>query len=82
MRADLARALRPGGRLVIVDTVPQAGWRRLTEVPERGGHGIRLAALVAEMTADGWSEVERRKRWMGDPDRYAVVFRPAGDAAR
>jgi SAM-dependent methyltransferase len=76
MRADLARALAPGGRLVIVDTVPQKHWRRLEGTPERGGHGIAPEAAIAEWKADGFELVERRDAWMGDPDRYALVLTP------
>lgn len=76
MRADLARALAPGGRLVIVDTVPQKHWRRLEGTPERGGHGIAPDVAIAEWKADGFELVERRDAWMGDPDRYALVLTP------
>ncbi|MCB1007534.1 MAG: methyltransferase domain-containing protein [Acidobacteria bacterium] len=74
MRADLGRALRSGGRVLVVETRPQSGWRKLEDVPERGGHGIAPAALVAEMARSGLREVERRERWNGDDDRYAVLF--------
>ena len=41
---DLVRALRPGGRLLVIDFAPD-GWRRLLPTPtgvpaNRGGHGI------------------------------------------
>ncbi|KAB2964781.1 MAG: methyltransferase domain-containing protein [Thermoanaerobaculia bacterium] len=76
MRADLARALAPGGRLVIVDTVPQKHWRRLEGTPERGGHGVAPEEAIAEWRAEGFELIERRDAWMGDPDRYALVLTP------
>lgn len=74
MRADLRRALRPGGRLAIVDIVPQQHWRELPGVPDRGGHGIPADELIAEMTASGFTLLERHERWNDDPERYCVVF--------
>jgi protein-L-isoaspartate O-methyltransferase len=77
MRADLARALRPGGRLAIVETRPQSSWRRLEGVPERGGHGIEVEDLIGEMAQAGFRPVERHGGWNGDADRFAVVFEKA-----
>lgn len=81
MRADLRRALRPEGRLAIIDIVPQKLWRRLPEVPDRGGHGIPIEDLIREMTGDGFEVVSRHEDWNGDEDRFCVVFRraPAAD---
>lgn len=75
MRSGLRRALRPLGLVAIVDIVPQESWRQLPEVPERGGHGIPIEDLVAEMTADGFVLVELHETWNGDEDRYCAVFR-------
>ena len=75
MRADLARALRPGGRLAVIDITPQTSWRDLPDVPERGGHGLTPDQLVAEMESDGWTAVRRIDDWSGDADRFCVVFR-------
>ncbi|MEM1206547.1 MAG: methyltransferase domain-containing protein [Acidobacteriota bacterium] len=77
MRADLRRSLKPGGRLLIIDIVPQIHWEELEGVPDRGGHGIPLEALVDEMTGDGFREVGRTVPWNDDSERYAVVFEPA-----
>lgn len=81
MRASLRRALRPGGRLAVVDLEPRTGWRRLPGVPDRGGHGIPMEDLVAEMTSDGFVVAARHDDWTGSGDRYCVVFRRA-DASR
>lgn len=75
MRADLWRALRPGGLIAIVDIVPQRHWSELDNVPDRGGHGIPVDNLVAEMTGSGFEVVERLDDWNGDEDRYCLVLR-------
>lgn len=78
MRASLRRALRPGGRLAVVDISPQQDWSRLDGVPERGGHGITLEDLVAELTGDGFEVIEQFPQWPDDEDHYCVVFRETG----
>jgi len=75
MRADLRRSLRPGGLLAIIDIVPQKLWRKLPEVPDRGGHGIPVEDLIAELTTDGFELVAQYDDWNGDEDRFCVVFR-------
>ena len=77
MRASLRRALAPGGRLAVIDIVPQTDWRDLPGVPDRGGHGLTREALEAELTADGFEVFERYDAWNGDEERYCVVFRLA-----
>ncbi len=79
MRASLRRALRPGARLAVIDIEPQEDWRRLEGVPERGGHGIPLDELVAEMTGDGFEVVERFDDWPDEDDHFCVVFKRIGD---
>ena len=76
IRADLRRALRPGGRLTIIEITPQDDWRVLPDVPERDGHGISPEDLTQEMTSDGLFEVDQTyDRWDEDDDNYCVVFR-------
>ena len=75
MRASLREALRPGGVIAVVDIAPQAFWRDLPGVPDRGGHGIPAADLIREMTSDGFEVVARQDEWNGDEDRFCVVFR-------
>jgi len=74
MRASLRRALRPGGRIAVIEIRPQGSWPRLEGVPDRGGHGIEADQLVGEMTSAGFEVVSRQDDWYDD-DRYCVVFR-------
>lgn len=76
--ADLARALRPGGVVVMIETIPQTDWRQLEGVPERGGHGIALERLLEEVATGGFESTEVVDRWNGDPERFAVVLRRRG----
>lgn len=80
MRVDLARALRRGGRILLIETRPQTAWRELPEVPDRGGHGIPLDELLAEWGGDGFVEVARREAWGGDPERFAVLLEQGPEA--
>jgi ubiquinone/menaquinone biosynthesis C-methylase UbiE len=83
MRRDLWAALRPGGKIGIIDIVPQHNWRRLEGVPDRGGHGIPIEDLVSEMTSTGFEVVSQHEEWNGDDDRYCVVFRrPVAESTR
>lgn len=76
MRRALLEALRPGGRIAVIDIVPQSGWGELDGVPERGGHGIERDDVVAEMLGAGFELVSSHPDWRGDEEeRYCVVFR-------
>jgi tRNA A58 N-methylase Trm61 len=77
MRASLARALRDGGVLVVIEIIPQKSWPLLEGVPHRGGHGIVMQDLMEEMTGDGWQVISRQADWQDDDQRYCVVFRRA-----
>lgn len=76
---SLSAALKPGGRLAVVDFEPRRGSAAPAGVPaSRGGHGIPPEALVAEVTAAGlslvkttdWSDQDSRDRRM-----FLVLFR-------
>jgi predicted methyltransferase len=75
MRRSLWQALRPGGRIAVIDVPPQPGWRKLEGVPERGGHGIPLEELVAEMRGEGFELAARDDAWPAEGGSYCVVFR-------
>ena len=80
MGLDLYRALKPGGRLVVIEyrdhmSTPVAG------VPEnRSNHGLAEEILVRELTAQGFLEVAVDPTWMGRDGEYAAMFLrpPAG----
>jgi len=74
MRASLAAAMKPGARLVIVDTAPHSDWRQLSGVPDRGGHGISPKDLVTELTNDGFELVEQHHDWPDEEANYCAVF--------
>ena len=75
MRRSLYDALRPGGRIAVIEIEPQSHWPELSDVPDRGGHGIPAQDLIEEMTSQGFEVVERHDPWEGHSDRYCVVFR-------
>ena len=74
MRRSLWSALKPGGRVAVIDVPPHASWRKLEGVPERGGHGIPRAELVADMRSGGFTVVAQHEEWPGEDDSYCVVF--------
>jgi ubiquinone/menaquinone biosynthesis C-methylase UbiE len=79
MRRSMWSALKAGGRIAVIDVPPQKGWRRLDGVPERGGHGIEMRELIAEMKRSGFEVVARDEDWPAEDDAYLVVFRrPVG----
>jgi ubiquinone/menaquinone biosynthesis C-methylase UbiE len=78
MRRSLWNALKAGGRIVVIDVSPQKSWRHLEGVPERGGHGIPMGELIADMTRSGFEVVSRDEDWPAEADAYLVVFRRPG----
>jgi predicted methyltransferase len=74
MGADLLRALRPGGRIAVIDFVPDGD--APSGVPKnRGGHGVRPEQVIDEMTAAGFTLVERAGDWPGGGRNFCVVMR-------
>jgi predicted methyltransferase len=61
---SLLAALKPGGRLAVIDFEPQPG----SAVPKgvaanRGGHGIAPALVVSEVLASGFTHVKTIAKW-------------------
>jgi SAM-dependent methyltransferase len=79
--AGLLRALRPGGRLVVVDFRPAillSPWTPKDVPANRGGHGIPPDVLRQELEAAGFEQVSLDPRWdwgwLGQ-HYFAAVFR-------
>ena len=65
--ASIHKALRKGGRLIIVDNaVTEAG------IPPYYGPGIRPELIIIQLRYYGFHLVDR---WEGTPQRFALIFR-------
>jgi ubiquinone/menaquinone biosynthesis C-methylase UbiE len=76
INADIFRAIRPGGRLVIIDFEPGGimNWIGRPETADRhGGHGTPKETLVSEVTAAGFQLLRGPEKWRGRT--YAALFR-------
>ena len=61
---DLVRALKPGGRLAIIDFAARAGLEPVEGVPSnRGGHGIPEKVVIEELTAAGLHVEKTDENW-------------------
>jgi ubiquinone/menaquinone biosynthesis C-methylase UbiE len=70
---NLARSLKPGGRLAIIDFAPRSGLEPVEGVPSnRGGHGIAEKLVIEELSAAGF-EVEKIVNDWPD-DSYCVLL--------
>jgi precorrin-6B methylase 2 len=69
---DIRKALRPDGRLLVIDFEPRSSLGRVEGVREnRGGHGVPRSVLVEELKAAGFEVVSEDPAWRSD--LYAVV---------
>ena len=73
---SLLSAIKPGGRLAVIDFVPRAGSKVFAGVnPNRGGHGIRAPLVVDEVTAAGFKHVRTLDPWPNaDGGFFLVLF--------
>jgi ubiquinone/menaquinone biosynthesis C-methylase UbiE len=76
INADVLRALRPGGRLVIIDFEPGGimNWIGRPETADRqGGHGTPKETVMQELTRAGFQWMRGPEPWRGRT--YALLFR-------
>lgn len=74
MNRSLFEALKPGGRLAVIDFMPKAGSKRPDAVPEnREGHGIRPEQVFEEVAAAGFSQAQIIDDW--GEGMFLVLFR-------
>jgi predicted methyltransferase len=81
MDRSLVAALKPGGRIGVIDFEPSAGSKVPDGVPSnRGGHGIHPATVIDELSSAGmtsagpqiaWPEVDRK----AGSEQFLVLFR-------
>lgn len=80
---DLFGALKPGGRIAVIDFAPKRllGWLFPVEgVPEnRGGHGIPQAVVTEELKRSGFTIEAEIPNWPGG--QYCVIAKKPGSGS-
>jgi predicted methyltransferase len=68
-------ALKPGGRLAVIDFEPAPGSELPKGVPaNRGGHGIQPSLVVTEVAATGLRHVSTVAKWPPGDTRYSFFL--------
>jgi ubiquinone/menaquinone biosynthesis C-methylase UbiE len=68
-------ALKPGGRLAIIDFEPMPGSKVPAGVPEnRGGHGVPPSVVISEVSASGFQHVTTIPVWPTENDHFFLVL--------
>lgn len=71
---NVLASLKPGGRLAIIDFVPDAGSKLPAGVPaNRGGHGVPIAVVVEELKSAGFTHLRTFEKWPPD-DNYPLFL--------
>lgn len=75
---SLHASLKPGGRLAVIDFVPEPGSKPPAGVPaNREGHGVKPALVISEVSAAGLTPSPTIEKWPpGDQNpAFLVLFR-------
>ena len=80
---SLAAALKPGGRLAVIDFPPRPESDVPAGVPaNRGGHGVPPDVVIAEVTAAGLTRVSTNTAWSAGnqpASLFLVLFQKPGN---
>lgn len=81
MLGSVAAALKPGGRLAIIDFPPRPNSELPAGVPSnRNGHGVPPDVVIQEVKGAGLTMVSQNRQWSAQSqpnDLFLVIFRKA-----